>query len=95
MSTVVEQIEQQIAEQRKLHFQNVDAAREANESLVRDTKSTADAIIRVQEDRVRRYQQMEEDAIAAVTESQRRSISMKGWARRRRLMPPEWGGPVC
>jgi len=70
-------IQQQIAEQRKLHFQNVDAAREANETLVRDTKSTADAIIRVQEDRVRRYQQMEEDAIAAVTESQRRSISVR------------------
>jgi len=70
-------VQQQIAEQRKLHFQNVDAAREANERLVQDTKSTADAIIRVQEDRVRRYQQMEEDAIAAVTESQRRSISVR------------------
>jgi hypothetical protein len=70
-------VERQIAEERKLHFQNVDAAREANETLVRDTKSTAEAIIRVQEDRVRRYQQMEEDAIAAVTESQRRGISVR------------------
>jgi hypothetical protein len=34
-------VEQQIAEQRKLHFQNVDTAREVNESLVRDTRSTA------------------------------------------------------
>jgi hypothetical protein len=70
-------IERQIAEQRKLHFRNVDAAREANERLVRDTKSTVDAIIRVQEDRLRRYQQMEEDAIAAITESQRRGVSVR------------------
>ena len=66
-----------VPKQRKLHFRNVDIAREANEKLVRDTKSTADAIIRVQEDRLRRYQQMEEDAIAAVTESQQRSISVR------------------
>ena len=70
-------IQKEVTARKSAYDTSIATAAKANEKLVQNTKSTADAIIRIQEDRIRRFQQMEEDALAAIDQSQRRSVSAR------------------
>ncbi len=70
-------IQKEVTAKKTAYDASIATAAKANEKLVQNTKSTADAIIRIQEDRIRRFQQMEDDALAAIDQSQRRSVSAR------------------